>query len=211
MNKNSDLSNRKLFIFEAPQKDFEQIQSLFESGELSELLGVQVLDVGVVPESQRITNLSQWIEGIVEASWQTVEALFKTKEVNPAFSIRAAEQSRENEVNNSADGIRRGKLIDLGIKLAGNPVALVVTLMPAEANEEIDIRLRVYPTGKQIYLPLGLQLIVLDDSGATVPELTAEARSADDCIQLEFSGKPGERFSVKVALGDVSITENFLI
>ncbi len=211
MSKNSDLTNRKLFIFEAPQKEFEQIQALFESGELSNLIGVNVLDVGIVPESQGVTSLSQWFKGIVDAGWQTLEALFNTEAANPAFSIRTAEQSRENDANNPADGIRRGKLIDLGIELAGNPVALVVTLMQVEASEEIDIRLRVYPTGQQNYLPPGLQLIVLDESGDSVPEFKAEARSADDWIQQEFSGKPGEPFSVKVALGDVSITENFVI
>lgn len=211
MSKNSDLTNRKLFVFEAPRKEFEQIQALFESGELSKLLGVHVIDVGIAPESQRVTSLSQWFKGIVEAGWQTLEALFNTQTANPAFSIRNAEQSRENDANNPADGIRRGKLIDLGIELAGNPVALVVTLTQVEASEEIDIRLRVYPTGLQNYLPPGLQLIVLDESGDSVPALKAEARSADDWIQNKFSGKPGERFSVKVALGDVSITENFVI
>jgi hypothetical protein len=211
MSEIKDENNRRLLVFEGSQKDFEQIQALFESGELSELLGIQVLDVGIVPESQRVTNLSQWLKGIADAGWQTLEALFNTQSANPAFSIRTSEQSRENDANNPADGIRRGKLIDLGIELAGNPVALVVTLTPAEANEEIDIRLRVYPTGKQNYLPPGLQLIVLDESGDSVPELKAEARSADEWIQREFSGQPGERFSVKIALGDLSIIENFVI
>lgn len=211
MSKNQNLTNRKLFIFEAPQKEFEQIQALFESGELSKLLGVRVIDVGIVPESQRVTSLSQWFKGIVEVGWQTLEALFNTQAANPAFSIRTTEQSRANDVNNPAHGIRRGKLIDLGIELAGNPVALVVTLTQVEASEEIDIRLRVYPTGQQNYLPPGLQLIVLDESGDSLPEFKAEARNADDWIQREFSGEPGERFSVTVALGDDSITENFVI
>jgi hypothetical protein len=211
MSEIQDEHNRQLLVFEGSQEDFDQIQALFESGELSKLLGIQVIDVGIVSESQRITNLSHWLEEIIEASWQTLEALFNTQAANPAFSIRTAEQSRENEVNNPADGIRRGKLIDLGIELAGNPVALVVTLMPVEASEEIDIHLRVYPTGQQNYLPPGLQLIVLDESGDSLPELKAEARSADDWIQREFSGQPGERFSVKIALGDVSIIENFMI
>ena len=78
MSKNSDITNRKLFIFEAQQNEFEQIQALFESGELSKLLGVRVIDVGIVPESQRVTSLSQWFKGIVEAGWQTLEALFNT-------------------------------------------------------------------------------------------------------------------------------------
>jgi hypothetical protein len=50
---------------------------------------------------------------------------------------------------------------------------------------------------------------VIEESGAVF--LEAKARRADNYIQLQFSGTTGERFSVKVALGDVSITENFTI
>jgi hypothetical protein len=52
---------------------------------------------------------------------------------------------------------------------------------------------------------------VLDEAGVTCPELQVQARSDDNWIQLEFSGEPGERFSLKLALGDVSITEDFVI
>jgi hypothetical protein len=41
--------------------------------------------------------------------------------------------------------------------------------------------------------------------------MEAQARSADNYIQLQFSGMPGEHFSVKVALGDASIIEDFVI
>ncbi len=41
--------------------------------------------------------------------------------------------------------------------------------------------------------------------------IAARSRSADNWIQWEFRGEPGERFSVKVALGDASIVENFVI
>ena len=39
----------------------------------------------------------------------------------------------------------------------------------------------------------------------------ARSGKADNWIQLEFRGEPGERFSVKVALGDASIVEHFVI
>ncbi|HEY9845691.1 MAG TPA: DUF1822 family protein, partial [Candidatus Caenarcaniphilales bacterium] len=59
------------------------------------------------------------------------------------------------------------------------------------------------------YLPPSLQLVVLDESGASF--LEAQARSADNYIQLQFSGTAGERFSVQVTLGEVSTTEDFVI
>jgi hypothetical protein len=52
------------------------------------------------------------------------------------------------------------------------------------------------------------ELIVLDD---TAVFWGARSGKADNWIQLEFRGEPGERFSVKVALGDASIVETFVI
>ncbi|HEY9743441.1 MAG TPA: DUF1822 family protein, partial [Coleofasciculaceae cyanobacterium] len=60
----------------------------------------------------------------------------------------------------------------------------------------------------QTYLPHDLQLMVLDEKGEAV--MQAQARSTKN-IQLKFSGEPGETFGVKVALGDVTVTEAFLI
>ncbi|HEY9822378.1 MAG TPA: DUF1822 family protein, partial [Candidatus Sericytochromatia bacterium] len=57
--------------------------------------------------------------------------------------------------------------------------------------------------------PPSLQLTVLDESGATF--LEAQSRSADNYIQLQFSGVPGEQFSVRVSLGDASILQDFVI
>jgi hypothetical protein len=45
------------------------------------------------------------------------------------------------------------KVIDLGIQLASHKVALVIQLT-TQASGSVDIRLRVYPTGDSIYLPL---------------------------------------------------------
>ncbi len=54
---------------------------------------------------------------------------------------------------------------------------------------------------------------MFDASGNTTSlEPEAQARSVlDNWIQLEFSGELGEQFSVKVSLGDISITEDFTI
>jgi hypothetical protein len=73
----------------------------------------------------------------------------------------------------------------------------------------VYILLRVYPTGDKVYLPPQLQLILLDESGKSVWEATA--RRADACIQVKLSGNPGDRFAVRVALGDAGVTEYFLI
>jgi hypothetical protein len=153
-------------------------------------------------------NLNQWLTNVFEQGWQTVESLFAPTEPEFAFNFRSAPDSVMDELAVSDEGISRAKLIDLGMQLAGYPVALVVKLQP-ESERKTHILLQLHPTGGQIYLPPFLQLTVLDESGLIF--LEAQARSADNYIQLQFSGLPGEPFSVKVALGDASVTEDFVV
>lgn len=157
--------------------------------------------------SQARVNLSQWLQNVFEAGWQTVESVLNPVEANLAFSFRKMEIFSDNDSEDSQH-IRRARLIDLGMQLVGHSVALVVELRP-ESHNKLGILLQVHPTGSQIYLPPLLQLIVLDESGAVF--LEARSRQADNYIQLQFSGIAGERFSVKLALGEVSITENFAV
>lgn len=157
---------------------------------------------------QYVTCLSQWLENVFDTSWQTIEALLGSTQTNLAFSFRRNENFKETSSQHHEASVRRGKLIDLGLQLAGHSVALIVQLRQA-SPQKTDILIQVHPTGSQTYLQPLLQLVVLDESKEIF--LEAQARSADNYIQLQFSGKPRERFSVKIALGDVSMTENFVI
>ena len=149
------------------------------------------------PVKMRV-NLSQWFENIFESGWQQIETLLGTQPTNLALSLRSTPEA----------GVLRGKLIDLGIQHQGQAVVLVVALTPLH-EQEMDISVEVHPKSDQTYLPPNLRLMVLDNLGEAVME--AIARSANNFIQLQFSGAPGERFSAKVALGDVSVSENFVI
>lgn len=165
-------------------------------------------------------NLNQWFTNIFEQGWETVESLLAPTEPELAFNFRSlpdsivddhfrrAPDSVLDKPAISTEAIRRAKLIDLGMQLAGYPVALVVKLQP-ESEHKTYILLQLHPTGGQQYLPPHLQLTVLDEFGSIF--LEAQSRSADNYIQLQFSGLPGEPFSIKVALGDASVTEDFVI
>lgn len=148
-------------------------------------------------------NLSQWFIGIFDAGWQTVEDLWNSQGFRPAYAFRAPETFQQSEALT-----KRAKLIDLGIQIANQPIILIVEIYP-EADEKTGVRLQLHPTGRQIYLPQGIQLTVLDESETIF--LEAQARSADNYIQLQFRGKPREIFGVRVALNDMSITEHFVI
>ena len=150
-----------------------------------------------VPATGAIVNLSLWLQNQVEAGWQTVESLLSP--AAPAYGFRGVETAP------AANSIRRAKLINLAIRLP-DPVALVVELEPE--LQRTQICLQVHPT-HQAHLPIDLRLTVLDEDGNTF--LEAQSRSADNYLQLQFSGLPGERFGVQVAIADARVVEQFVI
>jgi hypothetical protein len=160
---------------------------------LSQLRSLEELP-GYLNKIRPLVNLSQWFENVFEAGWQAVEALLDTEPTELAFSFRGATD------------VMRCKLIELGTP--GQAVAMIVTIT-RESEQEMDISVEVQPPKGQTYLPSNLQLMVLDEDGEAV--IDARARSDNKKIQLEFGGEPGDRFAVKVALGDVSVTETFII
>ncbi|MFN6487503.1 MULTISPECIES: DUF1822 family protein [unclassified Nostoc] len=163
--------------------------------ELSQLQLAEIADELIY--NQDLVRLKQWLENIFETGWQETETILGTQGINPAWSLRSE----------AGAFISRGKLIDLG-KLREQAVVLVISL-PPNNEQEMDIIVEVHPTNGQHYLPPNLHLIVLDSEGASVME--AQTRSSNKNIQLEFSCEVRERFSVKLVLGDISITENFAI
>ncbi|NJM17795.1 MAG: DUF1822 family protein [Richelia sp. SL_2_1] len=120
----------------------------------------------------------------------------------------AVESLRKIDPENPAAGIRRVRLIDLGMEIAGEAVALSVALLQ-KVEGDVSVLLQVYPTGNDDYLPADLKLILIDDSGNILREITA--RKADVYMQLKFSCEVGERFSVQVALSDTNFRETFVV
>ncbi len=141
-----------------------------------------------------VVKLLQWLDGVFEEGWQAVEELWA-----PRSQLGYARSA-------SGFTVKRAKVIDLGLLLNGETVALVVNLQH-EANNEVGILVQVQPMGDRQHLPPGLKLQVnLESDSAEV-----EAREADKYIQLEFSQRPGRRFNVQISLGDGIITEEFAV
>jgi hypothetical protein len=160
-----------------------------------------VIESQVVPE---VVNLSQWFAGIFTAGWEKLESFSQ----QPQFAFRSGVEKNNNLPAQQQPSVKRGKLIDLGIQIANQLVMLIVEIYP-QAQQQTGVRLQLHPARGENYLPPGVRLMVLEQSGAVF--LEAQARSADNYIQLQFRGEPAERFSVKVALNDANVTENFVI
>jgi hypothetical protein len=151
-------------------------------------------------------DLSQWLHNIFDASWETMEVIFAPSP-ELALNFRQPFPALASTPENPAVGVKRGKRLDLGRQQSGEQVALCVGLAPTESSK-MDICVDVYPVSSQPYLPQDLQVMVLDEKGEALVQ--AQARSTEN-IQLTFRGQPGEGFGIKVVLGDVTITEAFMI
>ena len=145
-------------------------------------------------------NLSQWLEGIYSASWQALETLLGSNSSSLALNLRSTSGSVES-------GIRRAKLIDLGMQIESQSVVLLVALIP-EANGQVSVRVQLHPAGGELYLPATIKLALLS-SADTLEQV--QARSQDNYVQLpQFDVEIGEHFSIQVALDNFQITEDFV-
>ncbi|MEM9926934.1 MAG: DUF1822 family protein [Cyanobacteria bacterium P01_D01_bin.50] len=125
---------------------------------------------------------------------------------NEEIRWKAAELLWEINPENPAAGVR--KAIDFGMHFGKNAVALMVAILP-KPDETMAILIRAYPLSDRTHLPQGLQLSGLDATGNTF--FTVQARSQDNYIQFKFTAELGDRFNIRVALGDASLTESFAV
>lgn len=139
-------------------------------------------------------KLSQWLQGVFDEDWHAIDALINP-EGNLASSIRNVEKD-----------VRRCKLIDLGMQLGSQTVALLVNV--TEAEEKLGILIQLHPTGGKRYLPPNLKLTLLSKPGKIIQQV--QARGQDNYIQLKpFKGEVGKRFSVEVSLLNIIAREDF--
>lgn len=149
-----------------------------------------------------VVNLRQWLQGIFTYDWETVETIIRV----PQIAFRNTSSLRSI----SPVMIERCKLLCL--EQDSERLALLIGLKPADESK-ISISVEIHPTSKCNCLPQSLKLIVLDVNGEALIE--AQARENDNYIRVELlaeiEDRIGEYFDIKVALGDICITEKFVI
>lgn len=166
---------------------------------LDELLD-HLMPAEPTPTLSAPVKISQWLQNVIEVSWQTVEDLLGTQQ--PAWGFRSA-----NTLPTIEPTTTRGKLLHFPNSGEKDPLALLIGLM-ASTEATVDIWVKVRPLNPLVNLPAELELLVLDEAGVAV--MQAQSRNTE-MIQLKFKGMVGETFSIKVALGSHSFTEDFVI
>lgn len=160
-----------------------------------EMLDSQVTDL--------VNDLGTWLHKNFQAGWQAFDNIFGRPSNNVAFAFRQARSNSRDIL------VERVKLIDLGVQLGYQSVALVVGITAIEQNR-MGIQVQLLPTGHQNYLPFGVKLTLLSQVNKILQESTA--RYQDNLIQLKrFSCLEGKEFKVQVSLGEASVIEVFAV
>ncbi|MBD2103044.1 DUF1822 family protein [Leptolyngbya sp. FACHB-261] len=142
-----------------------------------------------------VNKLGQWLQGLVDEGWQALDSL-----LGPGMDLAISTRQMQTSV-------KRGKLVDLGIHLDDQSVALLVTTT-REPQEKIGVLIQLHPVGGARYLPTNLNLSLLSQTDRILQEV--QSRNQDNYIQLKpFRGTSGQHFSVEVSFGDVSVREEF--
>jgi hypothetical protein len=150
--------------------------------------------------SKAKTNLTQWFNKFFEAGWQSLDTLIYTSTLNLALECRSSHNREITE--------KGAKIVDLGMQLNGKSVALLLAISQ-EPEGKTGVIAQVHPTGNDNYLPLNLKMSLLE-SDNVLQEV--QSRSRDCYIQLNrFKVLPGTNFSIRLVLGEFSITEDFVI
>ena len=161
-------------------------------------------------------HLSQWFENIFKKGWKRSETLI------PQLAVRFQQKPR----------VTGAKQIDLGTKMSGCPLDLVLTLTEKSSQR---IRIEVHVCCREgEKLPEGLKLIVIEESGETFSEVSNRINNNIGQTQLKgtgnrneskkrftlnenllrtkaFSGYSQEIFTIKLVLGEAIFTENFIV
>jgi hypothetical protein len=191
---NSDFQEATILGF-TPQAAAEiplhQLKSLDDF--LLYLSELEIANSSQVDKSPTMVKIGQWLDGFVDAGWQTIEHLLNPQQLGLAFK--------------SAVTMTRGQKIDLGMNIEQISVALVVKISEPKAGE-IDILTQVYPIGNNV-LAEGVDLSIKDESGEDV--LSVTSRNEDNWIQLEFSAEVGEKFQIIITHKEFQQTRVFEI
>ncbi|MEM7553921.1 MAG: DUF1822 family protein [Cyanobacteria bacterium P01_A01_bin.84] len=153
------------------------------------------------PKTQALVSLSKWFENIFPNGWEKTKEVINQPELT--LSFRNSSQVSANNV------VKAAKLIDLGIELGHQSVALLVALTPEE-KEKVGVCIQLHPGSEDNYLPSNIKLAMLSAAGDNIQEV--QARNQDNYIQLKrFKSNLGNLFSLQITFDNLTWEERFII
>lgn len=181
----------------------QNVHRFFRSTDLPLIIGGSLQDLPKLEHFARTllslknlspaTQLSPWIDGNYDSQWQPPDELLIAKQQTLSFR-RYADPLFSN---------RRGKPL-------GSPFDDLALLVGVQSisKQEMDIQIEVCSANQQQVLPSSLEVVILNQEGGIAMETHPHE---DESILLELSAEVGEKFDVKLTLGNTSITESFVV
>lgn len=195
--------------------DWESVESIFDPQPETEPTEI---------ENPVKSNLGDWLKNAAETGWQKIEEGKQNLEgrifpdQNPAFVFRSGGNSRSQDTSRGHQSsinmfpeadIVRAKLIDLGMRLGRTTVALLVGIAE-DSDRAVRVHVQLHPAIGDRYLPTNIKLSLISDVGENLHEVKSTVQNK--CILLnDFYVDPEENFTIRVALDDFTITENFMV
>ncbi|WP_293366810.1 DUF1822 family protein [Microcoleus sp. CAWBG50] len=195
--------------------DWESVESIFDPQPETEPTEI---------ENPVKSNLRKWLKNVAETNWHKFEEgkqnlesrIFRDE--NPAFVFRSGGNARSQNTSRGHQSsidmfpeadIVRAKLIDLGMRLGRTTVALLVGIAE-DSDRTVRVHVQLHPAIGDRYLPNNIKLSLISDIGENLHEVKSTVQNK--CILLnDFYVDPEESFTIRVALDDFTITENFVV
>ncbi|BAY26617.1 hypothetical protein NIES2100_64330 [Calothrix sp. NIES-2100] len=194
------MAKRSTFIIEGSTDELERIVALFESGELNNLLGIKILDVGMISAEELESRQAMSV-----ASQSLIESVNEELDLYRIWLDRLWQKGLQPAVRSSqsATGIKL-------IQFQNKSVELLITIMPLSATE-IQIFLKVRPSEGKGYLPEGLKVCIFDEFDEIILEKFAahQTNLLDITYGQRFTCELNDRFSVGLTLGNETVKEDF--
>jgi hypothetical protein len=149
---------------------------------------------------KQVIHLRNWVEGIVDAGWQSLEEIVGGDRLN-LVPVRGTQPF---EIT-----VRHAKLLDTGMELGDHAVvlSLAITVNP---DTSMNVLVQLYPKPGTSRLPANVRLVMLTEAGEVIQQVCA--REQDNYIQLKhFRGEAGDIFEIQVCLDDLCIAESFVL
>lgn len=159
---------------------------------------VDMVEVVVNQISTGIVKLSKWFEGLLDGGWEAELAIAKDLAISQDISPANETEKRES-----------GAAKFIYLQHSSERVLLILR-QTRVSQDEVEIVLRLYPASESIFLLDGIKIALLDESDKSIPQLEKQSK-ASNWLQLRFKGNVGDKFSLKISLGEDNIIEHFII
>lgn len=156
------------------------------------------------PISPQPVNLGNWFAEIFDEVWQPIDTLLNPQEL--AFNPRGL-AFKSLKKDNGEEKIERFKEINLGLLANSQQLNLVVSIRK-EKNQELGCLFQIFPMNMEEYLPVGLKLKVILESGEG--EDKVEAEETKKKLRIRLTELPGKLITVQVHMDNEYVTEKFI-